>query len=94
MIASMDDLSKRSLYDARGSLKVSVKDYGPGECMLTTILLQLRCLILTTTAGLTVDNLKRLFGEGVQFNANKLQAGGGSGLGLWIAKGMIIEFAS
>eukprot|EP01035_Chromulina_nebulosa_P026363 gene26363-34492_t len=61
MIASMDDLSKRSLYDARGSLKVSVKDYGPGECMLTTVLLQLRYLIMTTTAGLTVDNLKRLF---------------------------------
>ena len=28
-----------------------------------------------------------LFKEGVQFNANKLQAGGGSGLGLYITKG-------
>jgi len=40
-----------------------------------------------TTAGLSVENLKLLFKEGVQFNANKLQAGGGSGLGLFIAKG-------
>ena len=37
--------------------------------------------------GLSADNLKQLFREGVQFNANKLQAGGGSGLGLYIAKG-------
>lgn len=37
--------------------------------------------------GLSAENLKLLFKEGVQFNANKLQAGGGSGLGLFIAKG-------
>mmetsp|Transcript_10355 Transcript_10355/g.14257 ORF Transcript_10355/g.14257 Transcript_10355/m.14257 type:complete len:826 (+) Transcript_10355:1774-4251(+) len=39
--------------------------------------------------GLTADNLNKLFREGVQFNANKLQGGGGSGLGLWIAKGIV-----
>jgi signal transduction histidine kinase len=39
--------------------------------------------------GLTKDQLKQLFGEGVQFDANKLQHGGGSGLGLCIAKGII-----
>ena len=38
-------------------------------------------------AGLTPANLVRLFGEGVQFNANGLQGGGGSGLGLFITKG-------
>jgi signal transduction histidine kinase len=36
--------------------------------------------------------MKLLFQEGVQFNANKLQAGGGSGLGLWITKGGCIRF--
>jgi len=40
-------------------------------------------------AGLSADNLKQLFREGMQFNANKLQGGGGSGLGLWIAKGIV-----
>jgi signal transduction histidine kinase len=38
-------------------------------------------------AGLSPANLLRLFGEGVQFNANGLQGGGGSGLGLFITKG-------
>ena len=37
--------------------------------------------------GLSPTNLTRLFGEGVQFNANGLQGGGGSGLGLFISKG-------
>ena len=40
-------------------------------------------------AGLSKENLKLLFGEGVQFHANKLQAGGGSGLGLFITKGIV-----
>ena len=40
-----------------------------------------------TGAGLSQANLGRLFGEGVQFNANGLQGGGGSGLGLFISKG-------
>lgn len=53
-----------------------------------------RCgsLVLTckdTGAGLSPENIKGLFQEGVQFNANVLQAGQGSGLGLCIAKGII-----
>mmetsp|Transcript_17611 Transcript_17611/g.24175 ORF Transcript_17611/g.24175 Transcript_17611/m.24175 type:complete len:820 (-) Transcript_17611:228-2687(-) len=39
--------------------------------------------------GLSAENMKMLFKEGVQFNANNLQAGGGSGLGLWITKGLV-----
>lgn len=38
--------------------------------------------------GMTEEQLKSLFGEGVQFEANRLQAGGGSGLGLFISKGL------
>ena len=41
-------------------------------------------------AGLSKANLKLLFGEGVQFNANKLQNGGGSGFGLFITKGIVM----
>ena len=37
---------------------------------------------------MTEDQLSRLFQRGVQFNANELQAGKGSGLGLYIAKGI------
>ena len=39
--------------------------------------------------GLTSDQLGRLFGEGVQFNANRLQNGQGSGLGLFITKDIV-----
>mmetsp|Transcript_18985 Transcript_18985/g.47137 ORF Transcript_18985/g.47137 Transcript_18985/m.47137 type:complete len:904 (+) Transcript_18985:165-2876(+) len=40
-------------------------------------------------AGMTQDQLKKLFGKGVQFNVNELQHGNGSGLGLYISKGII-----
>ena len=43
-------------------------------------------------AGLSPANLKKLFGEGVQFNANGLQGGGGSGLGLFNTKGQLSGF--
>jgi hypothetical protein len=33
------------------------------------------------------EDQKSLFGEGIQFRVNQLQAGQGSGLGLWISKG-------
>jgi signal transduction histidine kinase len=39
--------------------------------------------------GLTTQQLQQIFFEGVQFNVNELQAGQGSGLGLFIAKGTI-----
>ena len=45
-----------------------------------------------TGAGLSAANLGKLFGEGVQFNANGLQGGGGSGLGLFITKGQWLLF--
>jgi len=39
--------------------------------------------------GLSKEQLGQLFQEGVQFDANRLQHGGGSGLGLNIAKGIV-----
>ena len=43
--------------------------------------------VVDTGVGLTADQLRRVFLEGVQFNRNRVQEGGGSGLGLTIAKG-------
>ena len=40
-------------------------------------------------AGISPENQKRLFHEIVQFNPDKLQGGGGSGLGLFITKGIV-----
>ena len=47
-------------------------------------------LVVTDTgAGINVENQKRLFRDIVQFSPEKLQAGGGSGLGLWISSGIV-----
>lgn len=56
--------------DRGGSLRICVKDDGP---------------------GMEQAELQRLFGEGVQFRAKQLQGGGGSGLGLFISKGVILK---
>ena len=40
-------------------------------------------------AGISIENQKRLFVEMIQFSPEKLQQGGGSGLGLWITSGIL-----
>lgn len=45
--------------------------------------------VVDTGVGMTSDQIGSLFGEGVQFNANELQHGQGSGLGLFITKGIV-----
>lgn len=40
-------------------------------------------------AGISMENQKRLFVEIIQFSPEKLQQGGGSGLGLWITSGIL-----
>ena len=40
-------------------------------------------------AGMSKEQVENLFQDGVQFNVNELQAGSGSGLGLFIAKGIV-----
>ncbi|CAM9153029.1 unnamed protein product, partial [Ectocarpus fasciculatus] len=42
-----------------------------------------------TGHGISKEDQQSLFREGIQFRANQLQAGGGSGLGLWISKGVV-----
>jgi CheY-like chemotaxis protein len=42
-----------------------------------------------TGAGMSQDQLAQLFRDGVQFNVNNLQAGQGSGIGLYISKGIV-----
>lgn len=45
--------------------------------------------VTDTGTGMTETQLQTLFHDGVQFNANRLQGGNGSGLGLCIAKGYV-----
>ena len=50
---------------------------------------RLRITVTDTGAGLTEENISRLFNEVVQFNPEILQSGGGSGLGLWITNSIV-----
>jgi two-component system, sensor histidine kinase len=48
------------------------------------------CITVRDTGpGLSPEQQQQMFREGVQFNANELQAGGGSGLGLWISREIV-----
>ena len=46
-------------------------------------------VIKDSGAGMTQSQLANLFQEGMQFNANELQQGKGSGFGLFISKGIV-----
>jgi CheY-like chemotaxis protein len=50
---------------------------------------QLRVTVSDTGAGMSEDQVAQLYRDGVQFNVNQLQAGHGSGLGLFITKGIV-----
>eukprot|EP01032_Pedospumella_encystans_P039207 gene39207-biopygen16310 len=49
----------------------------------------IRISVTDSGVGLTTEQLAEICSEGVQFNANELQAGKGSGLGLFITKGIV-----
>jgi signal transduction histidine kinase/CheY-like chemotaxis protein len=53
------------------------------------ILGKLVIVVTDTGAGISEENQKRLFKEIIQFSPEKLQSGGGSGLGLWITAGIL-----
>lgn len=59
------------------------------ECLLSNPRAgSIRIAVTDSGAGLSTEQLAQICSEGVQFNANQLQAGGGSGLGLYISKGL------
>ena len=59
------------------------------ECISCYTSGKLIVTVKDTGAGMTKTQLKKLFGKGVQFNVNELQHGNGSGLGLYIAMGIV-----
>lgn len=46
-------------------------------------------VVTDSGAGISIENQKKLFKDIVQFSREKLQAGGGSGLCLWISSGIV-----
>jgi len=49
---------------------------------------ELEMSVTDSGAGMSEDQVQNVFESGIQFNVNELQAGQGSGLGLYIAKGI------
>ena len=47
--------------------------------------------VIDTGVGMTAQQVSSVFADGTQFNANTLQAGKGSGLGMYIARGICKE---
>jgi signal transduction histidine kinase/ActR/RegA family two-component response regulator len=64
-------------------------DSSDGAEVPTIISGKLVIVVKDTGGGMLKDDYCRLFKEIVQFNPEVLQAGGGSGLGLWITKGIV-----
>ena len=72
-------------------LRVQVVDSGVGISKVQCLLFPVLAIVWTSCRHilrfLTVleiqENIPKLFQEAVQFNPEKLQAGGGSGVGLW-----------
>jgi hypothetical protein len=50
---------------------------------------RVRIEVTDTGVGISSEDQKKLFGQYVQFSAGMLQKGMGSGLGLWISKGIV-----
>jgi signal transduction histidine kinase len=68
----------------------SKNSYRNSKCDTDTVIHgKLRITVTDTGAGLTKENISRLFNEVVQFNPEILQSGGGSGLGLWITNSIV-----
>ena len=45
--------------------------------------------VIDSGVGMTKEQQCRIFNDIVQFNANQLQGGGGSGIGLWVSKKIV-----
>jgi len=75
IVATVDETTNVNLQD------------GETEALHQTGWIQIE--VADTGGGMNEEQLATVFESGVQFNANKNQKGGGSGLGLFIAKGIV-----
>jgi signal transduction histidine kinase len=71
------------------STLVSVESKDPDCAEDVKMLPMLRVSVQDNGVGLSLENQSHLFNEIIQFDADKLQNGNGSGLGLWSKLNMI-----
>eukprot|EP01038_Epipyxis_sp_PR26KG_P007499 gene7499-10217_t len=65
------------------AISFEIDDYNDDNREVTAIL---RCNVIDSGAGVSLENQKELFSQFAQFDRNMLQGGGGTGLGLWISR--------
>jgi signal transduction histidine kinase len=70
-------------FEKKAHLIRRIGSHGPSVASVRDFV---RVSVVDNGCGISKANQQRLFGQYVQFNAGALQKGGGSGLGLWIAK--------
>ena len=70
------------------SIAPTVKD-ASARPAIVSLVGKLVVVVTDSGAGISAENQARLFRDIVQFSPEKLQAGGGSGLGLWITGGIV-----
>jgi len=81
---SVDSLEEKKQKQEKISLHKNVL----AECLnIGTVSVE----VIDQGVGMTQEQVDTVFEDGTQFDANKLQAGGGSGLGLNIARGIVTE---
>jgi CheY-like chemotaxis protein len=84
--AAQEQQSSDKPVDVEGQFVTTAK---PSAAAKTTTSGVLRISVIDHGAGISPENQKRLFKEIVQFSPEKLQAGGGSGFGLFITRGIV-----
>jgi signal transduction histidine kinase len=84
-------LSKKCRYFQRSSATVPLESVScqSNDSYSDPLSGYLAVVVTDTGAGISKQNQLRLFKEIVQFSPEKLQSGGGSGLGLWITSGIM-----
>ena len=91
-INSNDRMTITSLFDDVAVMS-SASTHSPSQLDMSDIQPCGSIVIAVSDEGVGMDahQLSLLFGEGVQFDANLLQQGGGSGLGLFISKNIVLQ---
>ena len=88
---SAKEMAKRKVKFRRQSVFMEKIMLNSGEEMQAIPSGYFQLNIRDSGVGMNEDQISRLFGEGVQFNAIELQAGKGSGLGLFIARNLVLQ---
>ena len=74
----------------QASRDVSEVDTNCSQTTKAKVVGSLRVDVTDNGAGIAVENQGKVFGEFSQFDRNNLQGGGGSGLGLWISRNIML----